>query len=98
MVINRDINKVERCNGLLLKTSYELWDPWRPELEGCSCSNNKLSDKYEPMWDLPLQLDAHKSMRSDKTHPRLLKELADVIVIPLSLFNGLWNLKSYQLT
>jgi len=67
-------------------------------LEDCNHRNDKFPENSKPVQDLLLQLDAHKSMRSDKTHPRLLKELADVIVIPLSLYNGLLNLKSYQLT
>ncbi|GAB0194946.1 sorting nexin-12 [Grus japonensis] len=37
--------------------------------------------------DLLLQLDAHKSMGPDGIHPRVLKELANVIVGPLSIIS-----------
>ncbi|KAJ7414071.1 hypothetical protein BTVI_41648 [Pitangus sulphuratus] len=39
----------------------------------------------EIVWDLLLHLDPYKSMRPDGIHPRILKELADVIAKPLSV-------------
>ena len=39
-----------------------------------------------------LQLDAHKSLGPDGIHPRILKQLADVIVGPLSIiFQWSWE-------
>ncbi|KFV48709.1 RNA-directed DNA polymerase from mobile element jockey, partial [Gavia stellata] len=42
--------------------------------------------------DLLLQLDLHKSVGPDGIHPRVLKELADVIAGPLSIvFHHSWE-------
>lgn len=44
----------------------------------------------EHTWDLLFQVDPYKSIRPDRTHLRILKELADVITRLLSMtFKGL---------
>ena len=39
----------------------------------------------ETVRDLQLQLDCHKSMGLDRLHPRVMRELADVIAEPVSI-------------
>lgn len=59
-------------------------------LEECDWKDDKLSDNSE--LGLLLQLDVHKPMGSEKIHPRVLKDLADVITGPLSIsFQQSWE-------
>ncbi|KAJ7413813.1 hypothetical protein WISP_88137 [Willisornis vidua] len=50
-----------------------------PELEDHDCKNDQLPVNPEIVWDLLLLLDPCKSMGPHGIHPRILKELADVI-------------------
>uniref|UniRef100_A0A8B9CHE2 Reverse transcriptase domain-containing protein n=1 Tax=Anser brachyrhynchus TaxID=132585 RepID=A0A8B9CHE2_9AVES len=52
---------------------------------------NKLSTDPERVWDLLLHLDPYKSMGLDGIHPRVLKELADIIAGPLSIIQRSWE-------
>ncbi|GAB0179867.1 mitochondrial enolase superfamily member 1 [Grus japonensis] len=68
------------------------WDPSCPELEDHDCGNNKLPADPEIVRDLLLHLDAYKFMGLDGIQPRVLRELADVIVRPLSIiFQQSWE-------
>ncbi|PKU36241.1 rna-directed dna polymerase from mobile element hypothetical protein [Limosa lapponica baueri] len=58
---------------------------------------DKLPFGFELVWDLLLQLNAHKSMGPNGIHPRVLKELADVILRSLSLFYQ-WSSESCELS
>ncbi|KAJ7408123.1 rna-directed dna polymerase from mobile element jockey-like [Pitangus sulphuratus] len=63
-----------------------------PELADHDCKNDQLPVNPEIVWDLLLQLDPYKSMGPDVIHPRILKELADVITKPLSMiFKWSWE-------
>uniref|UniRef100_A0A8B9ZNN1 Reverse transcriptase domain-containing protein n=2 Tax=Anas TaxID=8835 RepID=A0A8B9ZNN1_9AVES len=69
-----------------------LWDPGCPELEDHNSENDKLLTNPEHVRDLLLHLDPYKSMGLDGIHPRMLKELADIIVGPLSIiFQRFWE-------
>ena len=46
---------------------------------------NHLMIQVETVRDLLLDLDCHKSMGPDEIHPRVLRELAEVIAEPLSI-------------
>jgi len=65
-----------------------MMGPWTP---GALCwktltgGDNKLTADPELVQDLLLQLDMHKSVGPTGINPRVLKELANVIVGPLSV-------------
>lgn len=56
-----------------------------PELENHDCENDKLPMNPGVVENLLFQLNPSKSMRPDGAHPRVPKELADVITRPLSM-------------
>ncbi|KAK4807113.1 hypothetical protein QYF61_018454 [Mycteria americana] len=85
---NGDVDKAEMFNAFfasVFNTDDGPWDPQSPVLEHHDWGNDKLPADSELVRDLLLQLDAHKSMGPDGIHPRVLKELANVIVGPLSI-------------
>lgn len=70
---------------LCLQHDDGFWAPWSPKLEDCDCSNEELPAIPRYVWDLLLQLVACKFMGPNGIHPRVFKELADIIERPLSI-------------
>ena len=72
-------------------TSVLLGGTLPPDLE---ISNGEQSKppmvQVETVRDLLLHLDCHKSMELDGIHPRVLRELADMIAKPLSIIQCSW--------
>ncbi|GAB0179602.1 mitochondrial enolase superfamily member 1 [Grus japonensis] len=93
--MNRDIDKAEMFNATfasVFNTNDEPWDTLSPTSEDCDWGDDKLPADPELVQDLVPQLDAHKSMGPDGIHPRVLKELADVITAPLFIiFQQSWE-------
>ncbi|TRZ07292.1 hypothetical protein HGM15179_019816, partial [Zosterops borbonicus] len=93
---NRHTDKAETFTAFftsLINTNDGLWDPQSPELEDHGYENDKLPVSPETVQDLLLHLDSYKSMGPDEIHPKMLKELADVIVRPLSMISQ-WSWES----
>ncbi|KAJ7420929.1 hypothetical protein WISP_45802 [Willisornis vidua] len=56
-----------------------------PGLDDHDCENDQLPVDPEIVQYLLLQLDPNKSMGPGGIHPRIVKELADIVAKPLSM-------------
>uniref|UniRef100_A0A8C3CED8 Cullin-4B n=1 Tax=Cairina moschata TaxID=8855 RepID=A0A8C3CED8_CAIMO len=77
-----------------LPLSSTLMMGFGTELENHDSGNDKLPTNPEHVRDLLLHLDPYKSMGPNGIHPRLLKELADIIAGRLNYFStvlGIWR-------
>ena len=96
---DKDTGKAETFNAFfasVFNADDGLWDPRCPELEDRDGGNDKLLADLERVWDLLLHLDPYKSVGPDGIHPRVLRELADIIAGSLLFFNSLENLERSQ--
>ena len=88
LLTDSDIGKTEMFNTFftsVFNADDGLQDPGCPELEDHDGGNDKLPTDPERVRDLLLHMDPYKSMGPDGVHPRVLKELADIIAGPLSI-------------
>ncbi|KAJ7413703.1 hypothetical protein BTVI_42790 [Pitangus sulphuratus] len=93
-VSNNILLKKLAAAGLNRSTLHWMMDQGDhcPELEDHDCGNDELLVNSEILWDLLLQLDPYKSVRPDRIHPRILKELDGVISKSLSIiFEQSWE-------
>lgn len=79
---DKDIGKAGIYNVFFnsLSIDEDLWEPQSPDLEVCNYSD-ELPANSELMQYLFREMGAQMSMESDGTHPRILKDLADITVI-----------------
>ena len=88
---NRDEEKTEAFNVFFASVFSNIgrpWTAWSPESEDHKCGNSDFPFvDTEILKDQLYQLNVHnKSMGSDGIHPRVLKEVADVMVGSFSIF------------
>ncbi|KAF4803640.1 hypothetical protein TURU_014357 [Turdus rufiventris] len=77
----------------VFNTDDGLWGSQCPEIKEHGCENDQVPVIPELVQDVLLLLDPYKSMGSDGINPKVLKELTDVIVRPLSM-NFEWSWES----
>lgn len=63
----------------------------------CVCESDKLAVDTEHVWDLLLQLNAHKSTGLSGIHLKILKEIDEIITKPLSV-TFQWSLEFGEFT
>lgn len=94
----RDIDKAEKFIvffASVFNANVGSWNPQSPVLEDCYWGDDKLPE--DPVQDLLLQLDAHKTMGPDGIHSWVLKELANVTTELLSIiFQCSWESGDFQ--
>ncbi|KAF4796459.1 hypothetical protein TURU_083970 [Turdus rufiventris] len=93
----RDMDKAEVLNAFfasIFNTDDGPRGSQCHELEDHDCQNDQIPVNPKLVQDLLLQLDPYNSMGPDGIHPRILKDLADVIAKPLSMiFEQCWESK-----
>ncbi|KAJ7399926.1 RNA-directed DNA polymerase from mobile element jockey [Pitangus sulphuratus] len=88
------MGRIQRCCFAAVGRKFT-----QPELNWSDhdCRNVQLPVNPEILWDLLLQLDLYKSMGPDGIHPRILKELAEVITKTLSMIFE-WSCESREVS
>ncbi|CAM5140018.1 unnamed protein product [Natator depressus] len=88
-LVTEDVEKANVLNAFFASVFMNKVSSQTTALGG---RGDQPSVEKEVIWDNLEKLDEHKSMGPDALHPRVLKELADVIAEPLAIiFENLWR-------